>query len=302
MKIENKAKMLMIFASVAFSSVANVAPQHKVSKKVLLIGVDGIQYEKMLEVPTPNLDSLNIIKAYTGGKLNTATQQATFSGPSWSTILTGVWANKHKVTDNNTPTADHNYPSVFKVLFQNGKSSSALIAWPEPLRNYFTYDQPLLDYTYYPDYDRKDLNQYKITDQKISYMFENLKLKYNSDFVFVHFDQADDIAHELGFSNKYREAIENLDTYIGRLINTVKKSPNEDWLVLVVTDHGRSLESGGKTHGGQTSNERTVWIASNKKLYTTNGEASLADITPTIYDYLNIKDKPILDGSSLLSK
>jgi hypothetical protein len=35
--------------------------------KVLLIGIDGVQFEKLQAASTPNIDQLNISKAFTGG-------------------------------------------------------------------------------------------------------------------------------------------------------------------------------------------------------------------------------------------
>ena len=65
--------------------------------KVLLIGIDGVRPDVMAEVPTPNLDALA-----GGGRFITDAQTTTpsVSGPAWSSMLTGVWPDKHGVTDN----------------------------------------------------------------------------------------------------------------------------------------------------------------------------------------------------------
>ncbi|HET6415506.1 MAG TPA: hypothetical protein VFG22_04370, partial [Polyangiales bacterium] len=57
------------------------------------------------QASTPVLDDLVAngavtYDAFAGGEPGTPTEQATFSGPGWSSILTGVWVDKHGVTDN----------------------------------------------------------------------------------------------------------------------------------------------------------------------------------------------------------
>ncbi len=100
-----KALLFSIFFTLVFISCNKEWGIEK-SKHVLIIGIDGALVSAVQSADTPNLDSLITNGAYTwhaygGGILNTDTQQATSSGPAWSSILTGVWVNKHGVVDNN---------------------------------------------------------------------------------------------------------------------------------------------------------------------------------------------------------
>ena len=58
--------------------------------KALLIGVDGLQYEKLRQAikqgMAPNLARLQLAKSYVGGIDGTTTEQTTGSGPGWTTI------------------------------------------------------------------------------------------------------------------------------------------------------------------------------------------------------------------------
>lgn len=74
--------------------------------RVLLLGIDGVQLEELQQISTPNFNRLQVRKAYTGGVDGEASQQKTSSGPGWSTILTGVWANKHQITANDSDLAN----------------------------------------------------------------------------------------------------------------------------------------------------------------------------------------------------
>lgn len=49
---------------------------------------------------------------FTGGELNTETEQQTYSSPNWATILTGVWLKQHRFTEN-----DKNFKSLTPDLF-----------------------------------------------------------------------------------------------------------------------------------------------------------------------------------------
>jgi hypothetical protein len=66
-------------------------------KKVLLIGLDGIHVDILEQADTPNLNSL-----IAGGSFSAdaRTRPITVSGPGWSSMLTGVWMEKHGVESN----------------------------------------------------------------------------------------------------------------------------------------------------------------------------------------------------------
>ena len=77
--------------------------------KVLLIGIDGVRPDVLAEVPTPHLDALADAGWYTD---RARTTTPSVSGPSWSSMLTGVWPEKHGVTNNNFTGRDYaQYPS-----------------------------------------------------------------------------------------------------------------------------------------------------------------------------------------------
>ncbi len=65
--------------------------------KVLLIGIDGVRADVLADVSTPNLDALAAVGSFT---TQTRTTTPSVSGPAWSSMLTGVWPDKHGVTSN----------------------------------------------------------------------------------------------------------------------------------------------------------------------------------------------------------
>ncbi len=83
---------LLIFLSFLF--LQNLAAQNG---KVLLIGIDGCRADAILLANTPNIKGLLPHATYSFDAL---THYPTWSGPGWSSMLTGVWEDKHGVLDN----------------------------------------------------------------------------------------------------------------------------------------------------------------------------------------------------------
>lgn len=269
------------------------APQAKSSlkKKVLVVGLDGVQFEKISEASTPNLDKLNIVKAYAGGIDNTSSEQKTSSGPGWSTILTGVWVNKHGVTDNST-----SHISKAKSVFQLIKESNAtlktasIVTWG-PIHDFFREQLNYIDY-----HSKSGGDENTVTGAIHAINNEN------SDLVFVHLDDVDGVGHSQGFGTSYNNAITEIDVKFGAIVAEVEKRTNEDWLILVVTDHGRG--TGGFGHGSQTTQEKTIFVGMNKQgndefnSYVSNvpnqdfngiyGHVAQTAIVPSVLNHLNI--------------
>ncbi|MDP6512960.1 MAG: alkaline phosphatase family protein, partial [SAR202 cluster bacterium] len=83
-------------------------------KKVLIIGIDGCRPDALLAAETPNLDTLidDGLVSY-----QAQTCEFTVSAPGWSSMLTGVWPNKHGVKDTSFDGADYgSYPHFFQRL------------------------------------------------------------------------------------------------------------------------------------------------------------------------------------------
>ncbi|CCH35397.1 alkaline phosphatase family protein [Actinosynnema sp. NPDC047251] len=91
------ALVLALAAAVVAVPAANAAP---IVPKVLLIGLDGARYDKLLAADTPNVHALAQRGFSSRSALYGSGMASTLSGPGWSSILTGVWPDKHKVKDN----------------------------------------------------------------------------------------------------------------------------------------------------------------------------------------------------------
>ena len=233
------------------------------SKHVLVIGVDGLRVDGLVVASTPALDGLIASGAVTsdafaGGELGAATEQPTFSGPGWSSILTGVWVDKHGVTNNGLQGARYDeYPHFFARVREKNPDAylSSFVSW-QPI-NVILLESAEADQAFAPMVPTSAEADAAVT----SAVVEHLKAQ-TPDVVFVHLDEVDHQGHVAGFSPmvpQYLDAVEMVDAQIGQMLDAVRARPTyamEDWLVLVTTDHGGL----GQLHGGQSDEERTIFI------------------------------------------
>ncbi|MCK7598262.1 hemopexin repeat-containing protein [Microbulbifer sp. CAU 1566] len=243
-------------------------------RKVLLVGIDGVQFEKLQTLNTPNFDRLYVEQAYTGGIDGAESQQSTYSGPGWSTILTGVWANKHQVTSNSSGLANSAFPSLFKRIKEADSNHwvGSIVNWSPINTQFFTQDLSNADLI------QSGLSDDQVTAQAVARINSGI-----ADFLFLHLDEPDHAGHSYCFGSAYNNSITDSDARLGQLLDAVdaRNALGENWLVLVTTDHGR--DTLGCNHGAQTSNEKTIFIASNQMLNLEHSE-KVTDISNTDFN------------------
>ena len=132
---------------------------------------------------------------------------------------------------------------------------------------------------------------------------------FNADIIFVHFDELDAAGHAFGFSSdvpEYSSKLNTLDTYVENLFNTIntKRLAGEDWLIMVVSDHGGDGTGHGDAHNPYIN--QTIFFAQHPSLVFKNQyTSSQADLAPTILDFLGISNPNFdyqTDGVSLFKE
>jgi hypothetical protein len=228
-------------------------------RKVLILGIDGVRADALQIAKTPHLDSLAANGTFT---YNAWCLGITVSGPSWSTIMTGVWYQKHGVTDNSYVGSRYNEYPYFPTLAKQLKPNLNCVQ--------ITEWNPMSDLVYNDGWNKKiktgdDGNNYLTAKIAKPYLRDSADL----DVLFVYLDKCDITGHNSGFSPQnpaYIRAIESCDSSVGEMLNDLRSRPNyanENWLILVTTDHGGI----GKGHGGNTDDERRIWwIGSGKSI------------------------------------
>lgn len=266
------------------------------NKHVLVIGIDGVRPDALQVATTPNIDQLIANGAVTydacaGGGLNTPTQQETVSGPGWSSIFTGVWADKHNVPTNQFAEPNYDeYPHFFARLKEaRPKAVLASIAAWLPIQSQILSNE---DYRFDGIGEDKPELDRSVTANAIEYVSTQ-----DPDVVVFQLGNTDAAGHEYAFSPDsagYVKAIETADEQVGAVVDAMRSRPNyaqEDWLVIVTTDHGGT----GTIHGGQSLVERTVFIIVSGE-GTRNGVIAPGPghvaIPPTVFSHLEIEVDP----------
>ncbi|HWB63890.1 MAG TPA: alkaline phosphatase family protein, partial [Chitinophagales bacterium] len=245
----------LLLALILFSTL-NIEASQK--RKVLFIGIDGTRADALQQAHTPYIDSLFASPGLS--TYNAWCAGITISGPTWSSMLTGVWFNKHGVTNNNYTGSDFNTYPYFTTLAKQLKPNlycAEVCEWP-----------PLIDDVYNDNFNLRlhvPDGQGATTCATAATVLANDSI----DFMFVYFDQVDLTGHSSGFSPTnpaYITAIENVDSCVGVVLDALHNRAHyadEDWLVILMTDHGGI----GTGHGGNTDQERQIWwIASGNDL------------------------------------
>jgi len=271
--------------------------------KVLAIGIDGIRPDVLAEVPTPNLDALAAAGAYTA---QAQTGFPTVSGPGWSSFLTGVWPDKHGVVSNDfSSSAYDRYPDFLTRLEQADPAfgTMAVVDWM-PL-GAAVDGGPLLS-------DAVDslivLDGYELGWLEADSIGGDLAAAALSssdvDAAFVYIGAADELSHESGaIGEEYRGAIAAADRIVGRLVAAIRSRPmydQEDWLIIMSSDHGRTTEGG---HGGDSPEERTIpfLVSGPSASAALTGSADIVDVAVTALVHLGVELDPAweLDGAPI---
>ncbi|GAB3534437.1 alkaline phosphatase family protein [Arthrobacter tecti] len=231
---------------------------------VLVVGIDGVRYDCLLAATTPALDRI----AASGRLLPVRIHEKnrTISGPVWSTVATGVYADRHRITGNSTRTPElDTFPDFMERLRKARPELQTFAAatWPTLVTDngcgpIFSsrgwVPSPSVE-------ERGDDENYIRSDDAVAAHAAVRLATEDIAACFLHLNEADHQGHEVGVGELYREAIERCDARLGVIRAAIDSRParsEEDWTVIVVTDHGH-LDAGG--HGGETEQERSAWIA-----------------------------------------
>ncbi|QOG02902.1 alkaline phosphatase family protein [Flavobacterium sp. MDT1-60] len=233
--------------------ILNVQSQ---ARKVLFIGIDGCRADVLTAANTPAIDDLLTHAVYSTDGL---CAYKTWSGNGWSTMLSGVWHTKHGVSDNTFSGANFtNYPDFISRIetFNSSLKTISCVHWG-PINTTIIQNANIKN-TYATDLEVKNGAVLALTND-------------NPDVLFVAFDDVDHAGHTYGFAStipQYVSTIETTDSYVAAVIAAMKSRPNyanEDWLVVVTTDHGGNLAG----HGGGTIEERTIFNIYSNPNFTT---------------------------------
>ncbi len=266
----------------------------KGNKHVLVIGIDGLRGDAIQChgcADTPALDSLIAGGAF-HDNLVAGGVQSTFSGPGWSTVFTGFWADQHGVTSNDA-SLPLQKPHVFDLIEQAYPSATTAVVadWRNLTSNLRSKGADFV-------LSNRNKDSQQATDQVKEWLgWDNAPTA-----IFYYLHNVD--IHTQAYAPlhpTYKAKLSGEDQQIQQVLDALVARPDyadEQWLILVTSDHG-GLNTG---HGGQSASERNTFLILNNS-YLSPGKTpyctgdlsgtpmTQADgVTPHILDFLSLNN------------
>jgi len=303
--IVNMKKTLLILCSALTLS----AHAQKVKKAVYIIA-DGIPADVIEKLDLPNLKNVikdgKYLRIHVGGDKGTYNETPTISAVGYNSLLTGTWLNKHNVPDNDIKDPNYNYQTIFRLFKEQypAKKIGVYSSWTDNrtkligeglkqtgnLKMDYKADGFELDTVHFK---HKGDYMHRIDEEVVAQASNSVKT-VAPDLSWIYLEYTDDMGHAHGDSPEFYDAVKMMDAQVGKVyeaINYRKKKFNEDWLLIITTDHGRS-EANGRGHGGQSDRQRNTWLVTNYpnlNQYANVADPGIVDIMPTLARFMNVK-------------
>ncbi len=290
--------------------VSSTHAQGKKPKAVFII-VDGIPADVIEKLQPVTLTEISRVggytRSFTGGIKGSYNETPTISAPGYNNLLTGVWGNKHNVRDNDIEEPNYNYWNIFRIAeFVNPSLRTAVFStWTDNRTKLigerlpeagaveldYSFDGLEIDSVNYP-HDAAGNYIHRI-DSAVAVEAAKYIAHVGPDLSWVYLQHTDDVAHKFGDDPRFYDAVLGMDRMLKGIWDSIllrEQTFDEDWLIVVTTDHGRDART-GKNHGGQSDRERTTWIVTNAK--NLNGHfkqtPAVVDILPSVCNHLGLK-------------
>lgn len=270
------------------------------NNNVLIVGIDGFRSDALTENITPFMYGLSSRDDVYYTPFH-KTEEDTYSGPNWSSILTGVHYYKHNVVDNSFKGSRFStYPpfQYYLELAYQHINTFSITNWT-PINTYIC--QEYLDYT-----SESTLNDSMVFQLARDVLVDSFSIA--PDVLFLHFDELDVAGHTYGFSpqvSEYANKLSKIDVFVESLFDIIEEKRNdlgENWLFLIVSDHG-----GDGTGHDDTENphiNQTIFFSQHPDLnFIPNYITNQTDLAPTILDYMGVASEEIdckMDGVSII--
>ncbi|MCS4228030.1 alkaline phosphatase family protein [Sphingobacterium sp. BIGb0165] len=228
--------------------------QQPVKRKVLFISIDGLVGQELKKSVPSNIAELLKTSKYT---FNALADENTSNPSSWMTMMSGVTYTNHRIVDESyipRPNEDDphenvaGYPSMLYRISTVAPSMKTSVV----SRSVTLNDKLLVS---------ANETYNGATDEDVKKKVLDLFNTKNSDFMIVQFTSLLEAGEKGGFTmsnNDYANALKKVDGYIGEIAKGLaarKNYPNEDWLVILTSNHGGI----GDSYGGKTMQERNTF-------------------------------------------
>lgn len=265
--------------------------QGRSGSKVLLVQVDGLQYDVLQAAVTsgklPGFASLQIAQGWSGGQAGTSTEQATTPGPSWASLLTGTWASSHSVRwDTKSQRIDQaQAPSAFTLAKQHsaqlltgavtGKALYNTLLSPEVSQGTLNTAIDCAD---------SDACVTEHTAELIAQGYDLLVAQYGAPARAA----LNETVHGASYEQALVSTSNALSTLLERIQQRKANDVSENWLVVLTSGYG--LDIFGSASGLQDTPNKSIVIAATPGLPTIPVASARTDTTRMIYQLPALTD------------
>ena len=99
--------------------------------KAIFISVDGIPADVLEKTDTPHMDDIagdnGYSRSFVGGDVGAHSEPPPVSAPGYNNLITGTWANKHNVYDNDVEDPNYRYWDIFRIAKTHDASLNTAI-------------------------------------------------------------------------------------------------------------------------------------------------------------------------------
>jgi len=265
-------------------------------RNVLIVGIDGLRGDAFMAAATPNIDGFMNAGEYS---YDCDAGMKTVHGPSWTSILTGVWSKKHNIKSDEfkKPMLDPN-PHISSIINDSHRAAS-IVKW-NSINEQIDCCSPI--------------QSTGSTDEMIKNKTVSIIEKDDADLIFIQLGDVNEAGELSEFGPKssiYVKAITRMDKTFADLLYAVQnhaKNTQEEWMIILCTDHG-GHENEHDGHHKMTEVRMVPQILAFckkdgsigidlKDHFVSLSDATNVNIVPTVLDYFGYPTPEYLDGNS----
>ena len=255
-----KSTWLFLLLTITLLTATSVQAKNR-AKHVVLIGLDGWGAYSVESADIPHIKKLMEEGCYTLKKRSVLPSS---SAVNWASMFMGAgpelhgyttWGSKVPELPSRVVNEHGIFPTIFSLLREAQPESEIGCLYEWNGIKYVVDTLALSHYALAPNYKKHP--------QALCSMAEEYIAKHRPTLLAVCFDNPDHVGHKQGHDTPtYYEKLHELDDYVGRIIQAVKKAGMyQETIFIITSDHGGV----DKNHGGKSMLEmETPFIISGK--------------------------------------